>query len=104
MNGVHVIFHVDMVHFSIEAFRADMCSNTNWMSSATLYAVMCLKFLLNIGCEQHLQVMIETLRPEETLREVSVRADLPQILFRKLRQEYINMGYGYRHKSYDHAE
>lgn len=40
------------------------------------------------------QVMVESLRPEETLREVSVRADLPQLLFRKLRQEYMDMGYG----------
>lgn len=38
--------------------------------------------------------MVEKLRPEGILKEVSVRADLPQIQFRKLRQEYIDMGYG----------
>lgn len=38
--------------------------------------------------------MVEKLRPQGVLKEVSVRADLPQIMFRKLRQEYIDMGYG----------
>lgn len=38
--------------------------------------------------------MVEKLRPDLLHREVSVRSDLPQIAFRKLRQEYINMGYG----------
>lgn len=38
--------------------------------------------------------MVEQLRPEMLPREVSVKADLPQIAFRKLRQEYIDMGYG----------
>ncbi|GMH42660.1 hypothetical protein BSKO_10579 [Bryopsis sp. KO-2023] len=47
------------------------------------------------------KVMVEKLRPEETMHEVSVRADLPQIMFRKLRQEYINMGYGYTPQSFD---
>ncbi len=28
------------------------------------------------------------------VQEYSVRADLPQIAFRKLRQEYVDMGYG----------
>ena len=38
--------------------------------------------------------MVEQLRPEMLPREISVKADLPQIAFRKLRQEYIYMGYG----------
>ncbi len=38
--------------------------------------------------------MVEQLRPDMLAREISVKADLPQIAFRKLRQEYIDMGYG----------
>ncbi|KAL0037931.1 hypothetical protein WJX79_006055 [Trebouxia sp. C0005] len=40
------------------------------------------------------KAMVEQLRPEMLPREISVKADLPQIAFRKLRQEYIDMGYG----------
>lgn len=38
--------------------------------------------------------MVEKLRPDMLQREISVKADLPQMAFRKLRQEYIDMGYG----------
>ena len=38
--------------------------------------------------------MVEQLRPELLGREISVKADLPQIAFRKLRSEYLAMGYG----------
>ncbi|GLI62695.1 hypothetical protein VaNZ11_005371 [Volvox africanus] len=38
--------------------------------------------------------MIEQLKPEQLMTEVSLQADLPQIAFRKLRQEWIDMGYG----------
>lgn len=38
--------------------------------------------------------MVERLRPELLGQEYSVRADLPQVAFRKLRQQYIDMGYG----------
>lgn len=38
--------------------------------------------------------MVENLLPETLGREISVKADLPQTAFRKLRQEYIAMGYG----------
>ncbi|GIL69464.1 hypothetical protein Vretimale_13577 [Volvox reticuliferus] len=40
------------------------------------------------------KVMIEQLKPEQLVSEVSLQADLPQIAFRKLRQEWIDMGYG----------
>jgi phenylpropionate dioxygenase-like ring-hydroxylating dioxygenase large terminal subunit len=40
------------------------------------------------------KAMVEELRPDLLAREISVKADLPQIAFRKLRQEYIDMGYG----------
>ncbi|KAK9917944.1 hypothetical protein WJX75_009983 [Coccomyxa subellipsoidea] len=40
------------------------------------------------------KAMVEQLRPDMLAREISVKADLPQIAFRKLRQEYIDMGYG----------
>jgi phenylpropionate dioxygenase-like ring-hydroxylating dioxygenase large terminal subunit len=40
------------------------------------------------------KAMVEELRPDLLPREISVKADLPQIAFRKLRQEYIDMGYG----------
>lgn len=78
--------------------------STMWMSLGELFTVAWLATASESLLLPCIQVMIETLRPEETLREVSVRADLPQILFRKLRQEYIDMGYGYRHQSYDHSE
>lgn len=38
--------------------------------------------------------MVEKLRPDMLQREISVKADLPQMAFRKLRQEYVDMGYG----------
>lgn len=40
------------------------------------------------------KAMVENLLPETLGREISVKADLPQTAFRKLRQEYIAMGYG----------
>ena len=40
-----------------------------------------------------MQVMVETVRPEDMAREFSLGADLPQIAFRKLRQEWVDMGY-----------
>jgi hypothetical protein len=40
------------------------------------------------------QVMVEKLRPEALPHEISLEADLPQIKFRQLRQEWIDMGYG----------
>ena len=39
------------------------------------------------------KAMVEQLRPDLLPREISVKADLPQIAFRKLRQEYVDMGY-----------
>lgn len=39
------------------------------------------------------KVMIDKLQPEKLKHEVSLQADLPQVAFRKLRQEWINMGY-----------
>ena len=38
--------------------------------------------------------MIEQLRPEQVKREISLGPDKPQIAFRKLRQEWIDVGYG----------
>jgi hypothetical protein len=38
--------------------------------------------------------MVEKLRPEALPHEISLEADLPQIAFRKLRQEWVDMGYG----------
>ncbi|GLC44619.1 hypothetical protein PLESTB_001326400 [Pleodorina starrii] len=40
------------------------------------------------------KVMIELLKPEQLAEELSLEADRPQIAFRKLRQEWIDMGYG----------
>ena len=38
------------------------------------------------------KAMVELLRPDLLLKEFSVRADLPQVMFRNLRQEWVNMG------------
>lgn len=38
--------------------------------------------------------MLEELRPQDLPREVSVKADLLQTAFGKLRGEYLQMGYG----------
>ncbi len=38
--------------------------------------------------------MVEQLHPEMLLREISVKADLPQTAFRKLRQSFIDLGFG----------
>ena len=40
------------------------------------------------------KAMVEQLAPEMLGREISVKADLPQMAFRKIRQQYIDMGYG----------
>lgn len=40
------------------------------------------------------KAMVENLLPETLGKEISVKADRPQTAFRKLRQEYIAMGYG----------
>lgn len=40
------------------------------------------------------KVMVEALRPDLLHREISVKADMAQIAFRKLRQSYVDMGYG----------
>jgi len=40
------------------------------------------------------QAMVELLRPDLLEREISVNADTVQTLFGKLRQEYIDLGYG----------
>ncbi|EFJ51327.1 hypothetical protein VOLCADRAFT_88044 [Volvox carteri f. nagariensis] len=40
------------------------------------------------------KAMIELLKPEQLAAELSLQADKPQIAFRKLRQEWIDMGYG----------
>jgi phenylpropionate dioxygenase-like ring-hydroxylating dioxygenase large terminal subunit len=39
------------------------------------------------------KVMVEKLRPELLVKEYSVRADLPQIEFRKLRQQWVDLGF-----------
>jgi len=38
--------------------------------------------------------MIETLHPERLQQEFSLGPDAPQIAFRRLRQRWIDMGYG----------
>lgn len=40
------------------------------------------------------KAMVEQLHPEMLLREISVKADLPQTAFRKLRQSFIDLGFG----------
>lgn len=40
------------------------------------------------------KVMVEKLTPERLAAEFSLGPDAPQIAFRKLRQEWIDMGYG----------
>lgn len=40
------------------------------------------------------RAMVEHLRPEVLPREISVRADQLQIQWRKLRQSYVDLGYG----------
>ncbi|KAL6774148.1 hypothetical protein ACKKBG_A23935 [Auxenochlorella protothecoides x Auxenochlorella symbiontica] len=40
------------------------------------------------------KAMVEQLRYDLLPAEYSVRADLPQVAFRKLRQQYVDMGYG----------
>ena len=40
------------------------------------------------------KAMVETLRPELVAQEFNVRADLAQLEYRKLRQSWIDMGYG----------
>lgn len=40
------------------------------------------------------KVLVEQLAPEKLPFEVSLASDAPQIMFRKLRQEWVDMGYG----------
>lgn len=37
--------------------------------------------------------MVEQLKYDQLSSEYSVRADLPQVMFRKLRQQWVDMGY-----------
>jgi hypothetical protein len=39
------------------------------------------------------KVMVERLAPERLGRELSLGPDAPQLAFRKLRQEWVDMGY-----------
>jgi hypothetical protein len=41
-----------------------------------------------------LQVMVEKLTPERLSHEFSLGPDAPQVAFRALRQEWVDMGYG----------
>jgi hypothetical protein len=40
------------------------------------------------------KVMVDRLAPERLAVEYSLAPDMPQIAFRQLRQEWIDMGYG----------
>ena len=63
--------------------------------SMHLNCSLCLRCLLpNCRILSEDKAMVEQLKPEMLLREISVKADLPQTAFRKLRQSFVDLGFG----------
>ena len=75
--------------------RFALVRNLSWDSTGTFNADVwdswARKAMLRILGED--KVMVERLRPDLLQREFSVRADLPQVEFRKLRQQWIDLGW-----------
>ncbi|KAJ9516641.1 hypothetical protein QJQ45_015191 [Haematococcus lacustris] len=88
--GVQMITYVNTVpideHRSINRF----CLIRNFATSPVMDSFVEQEMLKILGEDK---VMVESLKPEDTPFEVSLEADLPQIMFRRLRQEWVDMGY-----------
>jgi len=69
-----------------------LSSDPTGIFNASLWDGMARRAMLRILGED--REMVEALTPGALDVEVSVKADLPQTAFRKLRQEYLDMGYG----------
>jgi len=54
-----------------------------------MHVVLC-RGMSNILGED--RVILEQLNPDEVAKEVSVKADMPQLTFRKMRKRYIDAG------------
>lgn len=73
------------------------CSET---AASRLLSVLCCWPCIGLESDQLCRIlsedkaMVESLHPEMLLREISVKADLPQTAFRKLRQSFIDLGFG----------
>ncbi|KAL6764465.1 hypothetical protein V8C86DRAFT_2476288 [Haematococcus lacustris] len=89
-GGVQMITYVNTVpideHRSINRF----CLIRNFATSPVMDSFVEQEMLKILGEDK---VMVESLKPEDTPFEVSLEADLPQIMFRRLRQEWVDMGY-----------
>jgi len=95
-HGIQMITFVNTVpideHRSINRF----CLIRNFATSPLMDGFVRKEMYKILGEDK---VMVETVRPENMRQEFSLEVDLPQIGFRKLRQEWIDMGYGVDPKS-----
>lgn len=69
-----------------------LASDPTGVFNASLWDPLARRAMLRILGED--RAMVEGLDPGALDAEVSVRADLPQTAFRKLRQEWLDLGYG----------
>ncbi|GFR49992.1 hypothetical protein Agub_g12138 [Astrephomene gubernaculifera] len=90
-GGVQMITYVNTVPIDEHRTINRFCLIRNFATSP-LFDAYTRKNMYKILTED--KVMIEMLKPEQLLNEVSLEADKPQIAFRKLRQEWLDMGYG----------
>lgn len=96
-NGLSFITFVNTVPVSENKSvnRFALVRNLAWDRTGTFNAnvwdAWARKAMMKILGED--KVMVEKLRPELLVKEYSVRADLPQIEFRKLRQQWVDLGY-----------
>ncbi|KAG7675182.1 hypothetical protein Ndes2526B_g08041 [Nannochloris sp. 'desiccata'] len=95
-NGLSFITFVNTVPISENKSvnRFALVRNLAWDRTGTfnskVWDTWARKAMMKILGED--KVMVEKLRPELLVKEYSVRADLPQIEFRKLRQQWVDLG------------
>lgn len=84
------------IHANKTLNRFALVRNLNWDTSgifnANAWDALARKAMYKILSED--KEMVEKLQYDRLPKEYSVRADLPQIAFRKLRQQYLDLGYG----------
>jgi phenylpropionate dioxygenase-like ring-hydroxylating dioxygenase large terminal subunit len=96
-NGLSFITFVNTVPISENKSvnRFTLVRNLAWDRTGTFNASAwdgwARKAMMKILGED--KVMVEKLRPHMLVKEYSVRSDLPQIEFRKLRQQWVDLGY-----------
>lgn len=97
-NAVSFITFVNTVPLSANRSvnRFALVRNLAWdrsgLFNATLWDGWARQAMLKILGED--KAMVEQLKYDQLPAEYSVRADLPQVMFRRLRQQWVDLGYG----------